>query len=85
MHYHIGDVGCIVLHNVHVLISQVQNQNSTIQILFQQKKCDYDLIVQCIVHYRHSSNENKQFQLCDASSDSKGNGKLYTRKELVMM
>ena len=33
MHYHIGNVFCVVVRNVHGLISQIQNQIRTIKIL----------------------------------------------------
>ena len=36
MHYHIGNVFCIVVHNVQVLTSQVQNNMRVIQMLVLQ-------------------------------------------------
>ena len=45
----------------------------------------YQHSVCCTVHVRRPFNENKQCQLCEASTDSIVTTELYTRKELVMM
>ena len=76
MHYHIGNVFCVVVRNVHVCTFQVQNQISTIQKLAPQ----YDFIsintyyVVLCMEYALSM-KKKHFQLCETHSDSMFNEK----------
>ena len=63
MHYYIGNVFCVFVNNVHVLIFQVQNNIITIHhaittIIFHV----YHLFSGCTVHVRRPFNENKQCQ-----------------------
>ena len=44
----------------------------------------YHLIARCAVPRCNNFNENKKFQLCEPTYDSKATTKLYTRKELVI-
>ena len=55
-----------------------QNSNFSPTILF----CVYHLIICCTAHGKHTLNENKQCQFCEASSDSILTTKLYTKKSL---
>ena len=61
MHYHIGNVFCVVVRNVHGWIFQVQNHIRKIQMLkptitfhaYQRIEC-------CTIHGRRPFNEKKQ-------------------------
>ena len=83
---HIGNVFFVVVHNVNIFIFQVQNEISTIPMLFQKYvfMCINKFIC-CNVHVGHPFNENKLCQLCKASYYLKVTARIYTRKDIFMM
>ena len=86
MHYHIGNVFCVVVRNFHGWIFQVHNQISTITMLALPKALmNITHISHCTVHVRRPFNEDKQCQLCNTSTYAIVTAKLHDRKYLIMM
>ena len=84
MHWHTGNVCCVVVQNVHVIMSQVRNHisiNPTHILQYVFMFITWSQTVQCISDVY----QTKKRRLCSSVPSPVTNSKLDTRKKLVLM